>query len=553
MPIISILNQPASNGLAAAYRPIMLTVRVNNVTAPRYYDIVVGLDGKAVFYAKDTTPFAAGGLTSITFAGATAINGTYTISSIVISAGNIVTIQVGGGLTPGVYYGINISLNGTLIADVIAPPVVYCDVYVNDVFYKSVQKTQCTILNTDNSDWQFDIQDPCQEVLKKVLASNGQTTIYAASGVSAVVYCKFRSSGFDSNGFISPEDTAPVQGTGMIAPVAGTGTVSNSFFVINSVLQHENNQQLDLHLNSYKKRTWTSDTFPLSHRMENYKVSIDKSDTFPILYIGANTLSCLRIWYKLKGQSTFQKRTNCLGDNANLIFAWDKDAAESVDLTGTLNGTFTEVDWGDGTVDTLLTHTYAASGNYTVKFYDSTTTIFNIGNKFGPFRKVTAVTAWPFTLVEINLINSYVATVPSLSPLVNLQSFKLLSPNLAAIPDFTNNPQLNLLQIVSSVASGGGVVDLSNNPLLTYIELYGNHITNVLGVAAMTNIGHFHIQNNEIATADINNILVALDASGAINGYGAMNIQTPAAPPIGAGVTAYTSLTTTKGWVINTD
>ncbi len=105
------------------------------------------------------------------------------------------------------------------------PPVVYCDVYVNGIFYKTISKTQYTSINdTDvTSSWDFDIQDIAQEVLIKVLAPNGGTTIISATGILASAYCRFRSSGYSGDGFLIQEGTIPVQKTGTTPAIAGTG------------------------------------------------------------------------------------------------------------------------------------------------------------------------------------------------------------------------------------------------------------------------------------------------------------------------------------------
>lgn len=229
MPIISIIDQPATNDLKAAYRPIVFKVRASRT------------DGNS------------------------------------------------------------------------HPPVVYCDIYVNGIYYKTTPKTQYVVLNVTDSDWQFDIQDALQEVLKAFLPANGASVVTEAASIIAMVYCKFRSSGYDANGFITPEGTAPIQGTGTIAPVAGTGTQSNSFYVPNVALQHEQNQNLSAHLNYYKTGTWASNVFPLTHRKNGYKICNGDSDFFPVINLSDKDLKCLVIHYKKKGDSNFSTQTYCPG------------------------------------------------------------------------------------------------------------------------------------------------------------------------------------------------------------------------------------------------
>lgn len=222
------------------------------------------------------------------------------------------------------------------------PPVVYCDIYINGTYYKTLQKTQ-----PESVGWQFDIQDACQEFLKSNIAPNGGSDIVPDAPALITVFCKFRSSGLDANGFILTEDTAPVQGTGSVPPASGTGTASSSLFVVNSTLQHEQNQSLELHTAEYEDGTWSNDAFPLTHRGlkgATYKVCQGDSDYFPILYKGSGSLSCIVVNYTLKDGTTGSVNTCGLlnacpvvtitginpGDNGNgtqtFIFGWSTAA-----------------------------------------------------------------------------------------------------------------------------------------------------------------------------------------------------------------------------------
>lgn len=220
------------------------------------------------------------------------------------------------------------------------PPVVYCDIYFNDVFYKTIGKTQYKQLNAGDSEWEFDVQDAAQEYLKKFLAANGQADVAEAILVVTKCLCKFRSSGYDSNGFIETEDTAPVQGTGSSDPIAGTGTASNTFYIVNATLQHADNQQLAGHLNAYKNRTWGPQTFPLSHRPEYYKLCPGDSDSFGILHGGENELSCIRLRYRNIGQNTYFPATNCEVFACPLIANIDYSLVDNGDDTQTFSFTF---------------------------------------------------------------------------------------------------------------------------------------------------------------------------------------------------------------------
>lgn len=184
------------------------------------------------------------------------------------------------------------------------PPVVYCDVYIYDKFYRSLSKSQYAKLNPgQDSEWEFDIQDTLQEYLKKYLAANGETTLVETTLMVGRVYCKFRSSGFDLDGFIEYEGTAPIQATDDAGAVAGTGTQSNTFYGINATLQHEDNQDLATHLNSYKRRTWDANSWPLTHRPNKYRIGKNDSDSFSILTDKPPASVVVR--FKLKGSTTF--------------------------------------------------------------------------------------------------------------------------------------------------------------------------------------------------------------------------------------------------------
>jgi hypothetical protein len=184
-----------------------------------------------------------------------------------------------------------------------APPVVYCDIYFNGQFYKTIGKTQYIENNGTNTTWQFDIQDAAQEFLGKYIAANGAQSIIAAPPLVASVQCKFRSSGFDSEGFIQQEGTPPVQATGDTGATPGSGTASGVFDVVNATLQHEDSQDLATHLTSFKNRTWDDGTFPLTHRPDHYKVCVADSDYFPI--VTNKTPTNLRIHYIPKGGTDY--------------------------------------------------------------------------------------------------------------------------------------------------------------------------------------------------------------------------------------------------------
>ncbi len=187
------------------------------------------------------------------------------------------------------------------------PPVVYCDIYFGNVYYKTLSKTMYWAVSEGYSFWEFDIQDAAQEYLKKVLPFNGDSEIVQATGLMTKAFCRFRSSGYDADGFIKPEGIEPIQGTGTKAPVSGDGYQSNEFFIVNATLQHEDNQYLDQHLEAFKKRAWNSKCYPLTHRPDRNYLTVKDSDFFPAIVDSNLCLNYLVLKYRLVGQSTIRQ------------------------------------------------------------------------------------------------------------------------------------------------------------------------------------------------------------------------------------------------------
>jgi hypothetical protein len=184
------------------------------------------------------------------------------------------------------------------------PPVVYCDIYFNGVYYRTISKTVYAKLNTSTSEWLFDIQGPAQEYVKHFLATNGGGVLSQAVPIMARTFCRFRASDKDPDGFIIIDGTMPVQGTATKKPISGTGMESNSCFILNATLQHEDNQILPTHLSAFKTGTWADDCYPVTHR-PTQSISIGNSDYFPIITDGEICITKLILNYKLKTSSSF--------------------------------------------------------------------------------------------------------------------------------------------------------------------------------------------------------------------------------------------------------
>lgn len=163
------------------------------------------------------------------------------------------------------------------------PTVVYCDIYLNNVYYKSISRS--AFINDDGiaPEYEFDIQDAVQEVMTSSLPIMDGSLIEDHTDNLKTVFVKFRNSYLDVNGFNVSEQTAPIQGTSSSAPVSGAGTQSNTFYVLYAVLQLEDNQNLKDLLSSYKTGVWSTDSYPLTRRPENIFSCSNDSSHFPII------------------------------------------------------------------------------------------------------------------------------------------------------------------------------------------------------------------------------------------------------------------------------
>jgi hypothetical protein len=219
-----------------------------------------------------------------------------------------ISYQPATGQLIAAYRPIVFKVQATATGGGVLPPFVICDIYIADVYYKSVIRTAAESIASTYSIFQFDISDALQEYLQADLATISNNNLLQAIHTSAGVFCRFRSSDLDADGFTVEEPTAPIQGTKNVAPVAGTGTQSNSFFAINSALQHEDNQNLALHLAAYKTGTWAPNAFPLTHRNRYYFCDND-SDHYPLIFTGPCVNADIKLHYRLKGQTSFTVAT----------------------------------------------------------------------------------------------------------------------------------------------------------------------------------------------------------------------------------------------------
>lgn len=244
--------------------------------------------------------------------------------------------------------------------------------------------------------------------------------------------------------------------------------------------------------------------------------------------------------------------TTSATDVANLVFSWNipTDAGELINLTSNINGSFTSVDWGDGTINTLLTHTYAATGIYTVQIYGSTASIITLGNASVSLYNLIALTAIPNTVTHLDVKNNSLATIPSLASNTSLIYLDVTSNTLTAFPNISANILLEELYLSKNNIAGS--YNFTLNTALVYVELYRNSITGISGLINATSLSSLLLDNNGISVSDINTSLVALDTNGVTSGSYTSQLQSPLATPTGLGATAKANLIS-KGWTITTD
>lgn len=181
----------------------------------------------------------------------------------------------------------------------LSAPMVFCDVYINSVYYGTYEHTVYNEKINDILIWQFDIRDKVQEYFKSLPQQNGGSTI-KQSGTSIRVFCKFRDSVY-SNTIVVPQTPIPVQSNSTSPASPGGGTASNTFYVMYATHQHETNENFETHLSAYKRGSWVGDAFPLTQRPINgYNVIPGTSDYFPFAMKIERVFAKIRLHYRRK-------------------------------------------------------------------------------------------------------------------------------------------------------------------------------------------------------------------------------------------------------------
>lgn len=180
------------------------------------------------------------------------------------------------------------------------PALVFCDVYVNSRYYRTFFSSK----SDREGIYDFDIQDAMQELFNYFIPPMDGKKIEISKASIKSVYVKIRTSKINDKGLSELEQTAPIPGTDDSAPIGGGGTPSNQFFVLNAIIQHEEQQDLLSLLGSYKTDQWSSGSYPLTKRNRINTLTSKQSSFFP--FITDKEVKKLRLIARLKGKPDFR-------------------------------------------------------------------------------------------------------------------------------------------------------------------------------------------------------------------------------------------------------
>jgi hypothetical protein len=164
------------------------------------------------------------------------------------------------------------------------PPIVYGDLYINDIYYKTISSTSPIAIAPGGSSsfWLFDLSGLAQEYLQTFMPDitaatiqNVFTTWVYLSGVGSpdgMLKCSvsFRSATVDSYGVITPEGPVPVQATVDSPAVPGVQYyVTNNFYIVNSALNWNSDLSVFQTMLASLKVTSITGTFPAGTTFDN--------------------------------------------------------------------------------------------------------------------------------------------------------------------------------------------------------------------------------------------------------------------------------------------
>jgi hypothetical protein len=192
------------------------------------------------------------------------------------------------------------------------PPVVYCDVYLDDVFWKTISNSSPLSTVGLTTLWRFDISGVVQEYMKTVipipetpvsLADPIMEDLYLAPpaylpykhGGAARCWVRFRNSTLTA-GILTPQSPEPVQATIDSAAIPGTGYQIDVFFVINAAMQLNTDELSSFEFHLKQNRfvgtipavpwSWNvnpnNKVYPLTH-MKRGKIYAEENGQLPVV------------------------------------------------------------------------------------------------------------------------------------------------------------------------------------------------------------------------------------------------------------------------------
>lgn len=194
------------------------------------------------------------------------------------------------------------------------PTLVFCDVYINSVYYRTFFSSKAD----KEGKYIFDIQDVIQENLNYFIPPIDGKKIEITTQTLVDVYVKIRTSKLNESGLNESEQTAPIPGSQETPPIAGEGISSNKFFALNLLIQHEENQDLPSLLKSYQTNQWNNEALPLTRRNQTNFLTNTQSSFFPFISEKRPKTICIDV--RLKGQSSFSHYCKALtNDDINEV------------------------------------------------------------------------------------------------------------------------------------------------------------------------------------------------------------------------------------------
>ncbi len=193
-------------------------------------------------------------------------------------------------------------------------PVVYADIYINNVYYKSIFQTQYEFKFSGFGVYRFDIQDVLQEYHFHNKPSVNFDPVQLEYNDILHVFVRFRYTWYDSDGILHQEGPIPQQATKHTQSVAGGGLQSNTFKSFNATIQHENNLDLLSHLQFYNDFYAVGNNLRLTH-MPGIKCScLDSYDWVPmtttIFSMPTSLVQQIDVTYRNGSTASFSNNVN---------------------------------------------------------------------------------------------------------------------------------------------------------------------------------------------------------------------------------------------------